>query len=201
MRDHFADGNAFVLDVVLLVEAILFVEFFHFAGGDFVHDGFGLAGGQRLGFIDFALFLQHFGRYFFAADIARIERGDVHGDIVRKLLEGVGAGHKVGFAIDFHQHADFSAGVNVAADQAFAGFARGFLGRRGLPLFAQDADGFFEVPIRFHERGATIREAGVGALAQLLYQLRWNIHGTFVWSGLCAHCFVSSRLVFSELLC
>src|SRR5271163_1714671 len=86
LGDHFADGDAFVLDVVLFVEAVFLVEFFHFAGGDFVHDGFGFAGGQGLGFVDFAFLLQHFGRDFFAADIARIQRGDVHGDVVGKLL-------------------------------------------------------------------------------------------------------------------
>jgi len=66
-----------------------------------------------------------------------------------KLLEGVGTRHKVGLAIDFDEHANFASGVNVAADEAFGSFARGFLGRGGLAFFAQDANGFLEVKIGF----------------------------------------------------
>ena len=175
LGDHFADGDAFVLDVVLLVEAVFFVELFHFAGGDFLHHGFGLAGGQCLRLVDFLFLGEHFRRDFFTTDVARVQRGDMHGDIVRKLDERIGAGHEIGFAIQFDEHTDFSAGVDVAADEAFGGFASGFLGGRGLAFFSQDADGFFDVAIGFDEGGAAVRETGVGAFAQLFDELGGNV--------------------------
>ena len=61
----------------------------------------------------------------------------MHGHVVAKLLEFIGARHEIGFAIDFHEHADLSAGVNVIAHQTFAGLPLRFLCRRGLALFAQ----------------------------------------------------------------
>jgi hypothetical protein len=58
---------------------------------------------------DFALLLEHACRHVFLADEARIGGGDVHGDIVHQLLEIVGAGHEIGLAVDFHQHAELAA--------------------------------------------------------------------------------------------
>src|SRR5271154_2078379 len=118
----------------------------------------------------------------------------MHGDVVRNLLESVGACHEVRLAVDFDEHADLAAGVDVATNEAFGGFARGFLGRGGLAFFAQDANGFFEVAIGFDQGGAAVCKAGVGAFAQLFYELGGNVYWSFVWSGLCAHAVVSSLL-------
>jgi hypothetical protein len=49
-------------------------------------------------------------RDVFLADEARIGGGDVHGDVVHQFLEIVGAGHEIGLAVDFHQHAELAAG-------------------------------------------------------------------------------------------
>ena len=151
----------------------------------------GLPVARRLLAVDFALLGQHFGRDFFAPQIARIDRGDVHGDVVAELLEGIGAGHEVGLAIDFHDHADLSAGVNVVADQAFAGLALRLLGRGGLAFFAQDVDGLFDVAVGFHQRRAAIGEARAGAFAQFFHEMGWDLHGL----RLCTHPF----LAFHEL--
>src|SRR4029077_9762541 len=66
LANHLADGDAFVLDIVLLVEAVLFVKLLHFAIHDFFDYGIGLPGCARLSAVDFALFIQHFGRNFFS---------------------------------------------------------------------------------------------------------------------------------------
>ena len=141
--DHLADGHRFILDEVLFVEAVFLVELFHLAVDDFFDDRLGLAGGAGLRLVDFALAVENFLRDVLAADEARIERGNVHGHVVAQALEIFGARDEIGFAIDFDHHADFSAGVNVVADQAFGGLARRLLLRGGLPLLAQDVDGAF----------------------------------------------------------
>src|SRR5437667_7833235 len=183
LSDHLADCHALVLDVVLFVESILLVELLHFARDDFLDDLLRLAGSQRLRPIDFALLLEHVRGDFLAPHIARIERGDVHGDVVRKLLKCFRARHEVRLAVQLHDHADLSASVDVAAHQAFAGFARSFLGCSCLALLAQNADGFFDVAIGFDERGAAITEARVGPFPQFLDELGRNLHGRL----LCTH--------------
>src|SRR5437660_2829164 len=190
LSDHLADCHALVLDVVLFVEAILLVELLHFARDDFLDDLLRLAGSQRLRPIDFALLLEHVRGDFLAPHIARIERGDVHGDVVRKLLKCFRARHEVRLAVQLHDHADLSASVDVAAHQAFAGFARSFLGCSCLALLAQNADGFFDVAIGFDERGAAITEARVGPFPQFLDELGWNLHGRL----LCTHSFFPCSL-------
>src|SRR5579884_1373576 len=183
LLDHLADGHALILDIVLFVEAILLVELFHFARDDAVHDGLGLARGKRLRAVDLALFLEHFRRNFLTADVARVKRGNVHGDIVREIVKTLGARDEIGLAIDLHEHADLPARVDITADESFGSFAHGFLGGSGLPLLAQNANGLLEIAAGFHERGSAIGKARIRALAQLLDELRGNLN---CWL-LCAH--------------
>jgi pimeloyl-ACP methyl ester carboxylesterase len=75
---------------------------------------------------------------FFPAHVARIERGDVHGEIVAEPLKILSTGHKIGLAIDLYHHTDFPAGVNVVAHQSLAGFALCLLLRGRLSFAAQD---------------------------------------------------------------
>src|ERR1700722_6168831 len=185
LADHLADGHAFVLDVVLLVEAVFFVKLFHFAVHDFFNHRVGLSGCACLSAVDFALLLQHLGRHFFATHITRIEGRDVHGDIVTELLENGRARNEIRFAVDFHKHTNLAAGVDVAAHQAFAGFTLRLFCSSGLALFAQDADCFFDVAAGFDQRRSAIGKASIGALPQLFHQLRGNIVAAGCW--LCAH--------------
>src|ERR1700688_1767568 len=185
LADHLADRDAFVLDVVLLVEAVLFVKLFHFAVHDFFNHRIGLSGCARLSAIDFTLLLQHFGRHFFAAHVTRIKGRDMHGNVVTKLLENRSARDEIRFAIDFHKHTNLAARVDVTAHQTFAGFTLRFFCSSGLAFFAQDADGFFNVAAGFDQRRTAIGKTRIGALAQLFHQLRGNIVAVGCW--LCAH--------------
>src|SRR5262249_61638172 len=54
--------------------------------------------------------------------------GDVHGDVLDQLLEGLGAGDEVGLAVDLDEDADLPAGVDVGADGPLGGDAAGLLG-------------------------------------------------------------------------
>src|SRR5712692_9762695 len=176
LADHFADRHALVLDVVLLVQAVLFVEFFHLAAHDLFNDWFWFARGSRLSAVNLALLVEHIRRHFLAPHVSRVERGDVHRDVVTEALERFRARYEVRLAVDLHQHADLSAGVDVTADEAFAGFALRLLRRGRLALLAQDADGFLDVAAGFHQRCPAIGEARVRPLAQLLHELRWDLN-------------------------
>src|SRR5262249_26283701 len=185
LLDHVADGQALVLDVMLLVKAVFLIELFHLAVHDFFNYLFGLAGCTRLNGINLALFVEHFLREFLAAHIAWVERGNVHRHIVAKLLERLSARHEIRLAVNLHKYANLAAGVDVATHEAFTCFSHGFLGRCGLPFLPKDADGLFDVATCFDERGATIGKTGVGALAKLLNELSWDLH---CWL-LCTHPF------------
>src|SRR5258707_2546958 len=79
LSNHFTDGHAFVLDVVLFVEAVFLVELFHFSVDDFVDNVFRFAGGQRLRLVNIALFFEHVRRHFFAPHVAWIQsRSEEH---------------------------------------------------------------------------------------------------------------------------
>ena len=152
-------------------------------------DRFRLSGGPRLRAVNVALLLEHLRRHFLAPHITRIERRDVHGDVVAKLLKFIGARHEIRLAIDFHEHTNLAARVDVTAHEPFAGFALRFLCRGRLALFAQDADGLFDVAFGFHERGAAIAESRAGALAQLFHELRRNLNS---WLVVCSFVFSSA---------
>jgi len=100
-----------------------------------------------------------------------------------KLLELIGAGDEIGFAIDFDEHTNLAAGVDVTADQAFAGFTLRFFRGGSLALFAEDADGLFEIAGSLDEGGAAIGKARVGAFAQFFHELGGNLNR----GRLCAH--------------
>src|SRR5205807_7117890 len=102
---------------------------------------------------------------------------------MRKLLKRLRTRHEVRLAVQLYEHTNLSAGMNVAAHEAFARFARGFLGSGGLAFFAQNADGLFDVAIGFDQSGAAITEARVGPFPQFLHELGWNLHGRL----LCTH--------------
>src|SRR5258708_3767092 len=198
LSDHFTDGHALVLDVVLFVETIFLVELFHLSVDDFLDNRLGLAGCQRLRLVNIAFLLEHLRGHFFAPHIAGIERRDVHGDVMRELLEGLRARHKVRLAVQLHHYADFPARVDVAADQSFAGFALCFLRGRSLTLLPENLDSLLDHAVRFHERRAAIRKTGAGPLAQFFNKLRWNFHSC----RLCTHPFFSfllSNFFFSPL--
>ena len=102
------------------------------------------------------------------AEELRIGRRDVHRDIVHQFLEIVGASHEIGLAVDFHHHAELAAGVDVGADQALLGGARGLLAGRRDAALAQDDFGFGEIALGFQQGLLAFHHARAGALAELL---------------------------------
>ena len=66
-------------------------------------------------------------RDVFLADELRIGGGDMHREVAHELLKIVRASHEIGLAVDFHQHAQLRAGVDVGTHHALLGGAGGFL--------------------------------------------------------------------------
>src|SRR5271170_7255548 len=126
--DELADGLRGFLDEGLVEEAELFVELGELAGKHLLDDLGGLAGGCGLGAVDVLLALEVGFGDVFAADKARVDGSDVHGDVAEELLEVVGAGYEVGLAVEFEENADLAAGVDVGSDCAFVGGAGSLLG-------------------------------------------------------------------------
>src|SRR6266478_3914099 len=176
LAGHLTNRHAFVLDVVLFVQAIFLIELFHLAGHDFFYDRLGFARGPRLRAVNLALLLAHLRSHLLAPHVSRVERRDVHSDVVTKLLERLRARHEVRLAVDFHEHSDLSARVDVTAHESLARFTLCFLCGGRLPLSAQNTDRLLDVSTGFDERRAAIGEPRVGSLAQLLHQLCWYLN-------------------------
>src|SRR5712692_4878041 len=179
------DGQRLVLNEVLLVQTCFLVKLLHLSGDDLLDHRSRLAGRAGLLAVDLALAFEDLRGDFFAAHKARVERGDVHGDVVAQALELFRACHEVGLTVDFDNHADFPPGVDVVAHQTLGGFPLRLFLRCGLALLPQDVDGLFDVADGFDQRGAAVAEAGAGALAQLFHQLCRDVD----LIGFCAHRF------------
>src|SRR5579862_9302789 len=182
LADHRGDQlrhrHGLVLDEGLLVEADLLVEFAHLALDDLLDHRSRLAGLRRLRAIDVLLLLERFGSDIFLADKARIGRGHVHGDVMHQVLEVIGAGDKVAFAVDLDQHADLAAGVDVAGHRAFAGGARRLLGRGGNALLAENDDGLLDIALGFREGVLAVHHGSVGLVAKLFHLCCGYVHGS-----------------------
>ncbi len=86
---------------MLFVQAVFFIELIHFAGRDLFDDRLGLAGLPGLIARDFALALQNFWRNVLTAYELRIERRDVHRDVMAKTLKLVRTRHEIRFTVHF----------------------------------------------------------------------------------------------------
>src|SRR5674476_1356686 len=113
------DGAVGVLDERLLHQARLGEELLELAGDDLLEHVLGLAL-DLLG-VDGLLADDDVFRHLVARDPARRGRGDVHGEVVGELLEGIAARHEVGLHADLHEHADLAAGVDVRIHTAVFG--------------------------------------------------------------------------------
>jgi hypothetical protein len=124
---------------------------------------------------------------------------------VAKILEGLGSRDEIALAVDFDDHADFPAGVDVMSDQALRGFAGGFLGGGRLAFLAEDFDRLLEQVLGarqipqlggcVNESRTAVAETGVSSLSKFLYELGWNFHDWFA----CTHPFLSGLLNSSEV--
>src|SRR5580700_1826946 len=125
-EDQLADADRIVFDEGLLEQAMLFEPFRELALDDAIADFGRLLGGHRRPELA-SQTLDFRRRHALAVEILRRHRGDVHRDIARELAELRIARDEVGLAVDLDEHADLSAGVDVAHDEPFLGDALGLL--------------------------------------------------------------------------
>src|SRR5579863_6540118 len=185
LRNHLADCDALVLDVVLFVQAVFFVELFHLAVGNFLDHILRLPGRQRLRAVNIPLRRQHLRRHFFTANVTWIERRNMHRDIMAQVLKRFRPRHEVRLAVNLDEHTNLPARVDVTSHEPFAGLALRFLSRGRLPLLPQNLDGLLDVSACFHKRRAAIAESRARPLAQFLYKMCRYLHS---WL-LCTHPF------------
>src|SRR5579871_652945 len=159
-----------VLHPDLVEEAYLLGPLGELAVDDLPPHRLGLAGGLGLLEADRLLLLEDGRRDLLLRDVLRVERRDLHRDLLGEADEVGVAGHEVGLAVDLHHHAD-AAAVQVAGDGPLGGDAGRLLGGRGDPLLAEVLDRLLHVGGALAERLLAVGHAGARALAQVLDHL------------------------------
>jgi hypothetical protein len=96
---------------------------------------------------------------------------------VREVPELLGAGDKVGFAVDLHHHAHPAAAVAVEFDHAVLGDAVGPLGRGRQTILAQDGDGLVHIAAGLFQRLPAIQDSGSGGFTQFFDEGSRDFHG------------------------
>ena len=119
--------------------------------------------------------------HFVALDEERGRGGDLQGHVLDEGAEAFVAGDEVGLAIDFDEHADFVADMDVGADDAFLGFAAGFFRGGGGAFFAQDGFGGGEVALGFDEGFLAVHHACAGFFAELFDEVGGDFGGGGSW--------------------
>src|ERR1700679_580032 len=128
LRNQVLDGEGLVLDERLVEQANFFVKLAHLAFHNLLDHRRRLPGGRSLRTVNVLLPLQILVGHILPADVPGIGRRDVHGDILEQLLEVLRARYKIALAVDFNQHADLAASVNIGADSTFRRVPRRLLG-------------------------------------------------------------------------
>ena len=85
------------------------------------------------------------------------------------MLELVRARDEVRFAVDFDQHAELRAGVDVAGNEPLLGGARGLFGRRSDAAFAKHHFRFRQLALGLEQCTLAFHHARAGALAELFH--------------------------------
>ena len=97
------------------------------------------------------------------------------GDVLAEVLEVVGIGHKVGFAVDLDDSAHGFVLGHIVDDSALGGDAAGLLGGGGEALLAQPLDGLFHFALSLNQSLFAVHHAGLRHFAQFLDHLRSDI--------------------------
>jgi hypothetical protein len=154
--------------------------------------GAGLPVASGLCAIDILLAFQIGGGHVLGLHIAGIAGCNVHRDVLEQLLEVLGARHKVALAIQFEQHADLAAGMNICATPRprwWCGPA--FFCAEAMPRLRRALQSASSMcPIRLLQGFQAVAHGRSGLLAKLLHQLGINFLRS-LWSSLFS-CFPAS---------
>ena len=165
------DGHVRVLDEILGDERLLVHQLFDAAVDDLFANVLRLGQEVLLLHLDVAFARNHFLVGVGRADVLNFRaRSDLHGEILRELLESVTASDKVGLAVELEQDADARARVDVRDDGALGGDAARLLVRRRHTLLAQPRRGFLDAVVVLRERLLAIHHTAAGGVAKLLHR-------------------------------
>jgi len=165
------DGHVRVLDEILGDERLLVHQLFDAAVDDLFANVLRLGQEVLLLHLDVAFARNHFLVGVGRADVLNFRaRSDLHGEILRELLESVTASDKVGLAVELEQDADARARMDVRDDGALGGDAARLLVRRRHTLLAQPRRGFGDVTVVFLKRLLAIHHTAAGGVAKLLHR-------------------------------
>src|SRR3989440_10944739 len=131
LGDQFADGFLFFLDERLIQKHGLFIKLVEAAFDNLIDYMVRFAPVLRIVLRllprDLTLFVQKLSWDLFARNKPRLGRGDVHGNIFDELLKLFAARDEIRLAVNFDQHPDLAAHVNVRPDNALGRHAAFFL--------------------------------------------------------------------------
>src|SRR4051794_16744125 len=93
----------------------------------------------------------------------------MEGDIPRQLLEVVGTGHKVGFAVELDKRANLAVMMEVTHHDTLGGHPAGTLFRFRNALLSQELGSFFHVAGGLLQRSLAVHHAGASADPEVTY--------------------------------
>ena len=130
---------------------------------------------QRARALNLPLFLERRLGHVFLAQKLRIGRRDLHRQIVHQLLEILGAGHEIGFAVHFDQHAQLRAGMDVAPMTPCLVVRAAFFAADAMPRLRKITSASDEIALGFDQRALALHHPRSGAFPELLYHLCGDI--------------------------
>ncbi|OLE39361.1 MAG: hypothetical protein AUG00_02395 [Candidatus Rokubacteria bacterium 13_1_20CM_2_70_7] len=165
-----------VLDERLLQQALLRVELLQLALDDLVEHGGRLLLVGHLAPVDLTLLVDDRRWHVLPRHPAGVGGRDLHGEVLHQLLESVGAGDEVRFAVHFDQHAELGARMDVGTDLPLPRLPVRALAGVGQPLLSKILRGGLQIAPSLLQRDLAVHDPGAGAVAQLLHQLRVRRH-------------------------
>src|SRR5207253_1476290 len=168
LLDHLADGPLVILGPGLVEQDLALVKIVQLSLHDLFHYRLGLLLVTRLSLEDGTLPLEHVGRDVFAAKIAWIGRGDVHGNLVCQLAELLVAGDEVTLAVDLDQHPELLVVVHICFHDPLARGPGGLGAGFGHALLAQPVLCLLEIATSRLQGALGVHHAGARRLPQHL---------------------------------
>ena len=98
-----------------------------------------------LSLINRSFFFDERGGDILPSDIGGFPGSHLEGQVVDERLKRFIPSDEVGFTVDFDEHTDFSAHVNIGMDEALVRFAAGFFECGRQALLAEVIDGFLNI--------------------------------------------------------
>src|SRR5581483_8215365 len=155
--EQIPDGYVGIFYEPLLEQANRAVKLLEFSLDNFVSNILGFAFHLRL--VDFAFRFDEITGHIASADIERVCRRNVQGDVFHKLAKDLVSGHEIGLTINLDQHSNLPLEVNVRSHHSFFCRARRLFSSAGNSLGAQDRFRFLQIAAALHKSTLAIHKS------------------------------------------